>query len=881
MTQTYKVQVSMNQAHLVDSGFTWKQGDFGFNIEIEVLDFDTTGATPSLVFRKGDGAVEATTGITVSNNKFTYAIRGNELETPGPCICDLKLKNSTTQRISTASFKYFVLPDTEDGLNNQAHSYSDTIAQIISGYEDDVETINANIAPAYSTSATYNVGDYVIYNNSLYKCKTAITTAEAWTSAHWTQAVVSNDVDDIKNVFINNELNNAQTLSASSQIPIRVTWEQGSRNGAAPIDSDIRIRAKDFFPIKAYRTITISPLTGYKFELDYYGADGSYINRYGSGWTTDSITLDLNASTFNDVYFMSILLAKTDNSTIFPSDSANIHITAIPLIFKDIKQAKNLGTSTNYNLGSGSSGYVNINNGTIGFVDNAYHSGKIQINGSDRIAVKNSFRYNADGIALYDRYENFITGYGLSSFTDDYLIIDLPINAYSFDVTWYTGLPAAVVDYYGKIENYLEGKKTSFSNVENDFISYSSNVFNKWLNPTLTLNSNGTATYTTPQTGNTGFYGHLSNYDSKTTLHLFLNFTATDNSKLKLYAFGTSKENVAGSFFNLDKSFSAGENEYILDVNWLDVYGTLDVSKPFTILVANDTRTGGICTIQRFEIGVYETEPDDVFGKTLIETISNIKEKLNEETDVVAETNYIISPNGTKYIMQIKDDLSQVFIPVVPTKAMFFGNSLLLGFNEDYGIETDPYGMAASDKNHDYYAFVNGFISNLNANYTVNKMRTSWESSTTDNEYRAFTNQMLAMVDANTDLIVIQLGDNINTAEKKAVFPTNAKNLLTEMRGAAPNARIVWVGSWFNSTLIESVMPNICADTGCEFISISDLYKPENQNVVGGKYYDSNGGEHTIESSGVASHPSSNGFKAIANRILYKLGLTHSTNEIN
>ena len=34
MTQTYKVQVSMNQAHIVESGFVWKQGDFGFNIEI-------------------------------------------------------------------------------------------------------------------------------------------------------------------------------------------------------------------------------------------------------------------------------------------------------------------------------------------------------------------------------------------------------------------------------------------------------------------------------------------------------------------------------------------------------------------------------------------------------------------------------------------------------------------------------------------------------------------------------------------------------------------------------------------------------------------------------------------------------------------------------
>ena len=130
MTQTYKVQVSMNQAHIVESGLVWKQGDFGFNIEIEVLDFDTTGATPQIIFRKSTGAVEATQ-ISVAGNKFTYAIRGTELDTPGPCVCDLKLKDSTTKRVSTASFKYFVIPDTMDGLEQEASSYSDTIEQLL------------------------------------------------------------------------------------------------------------------------------------------------------------------------------------------------------------------------------------------------------------------------------------------------------------------------------------------------------------------------------------------------------------------------------------------------------------------------------------------------------------------------------------------------------------------------------------------------------------------------------------------------------------------------------------------------------------------------------------------------------------------------------
>ena len=48
----------------------------------------------------------------------------------------------------------------------------------------------SDIAPAYSASATYDVGDYCIYNGAFYKCSTAITTAEPWTAAHWTQTTV-------------------------------------------------------------------------------------------------------------------------------------------------------------------------------------------------------------------------------------------------------------------------------------------------------------------------------------------------------------------------------------------------------------------------------------------------------------------------------------------------------------------------------------------------------------------------------------------------------------------------------------------------------------------------------------------------------------------
>lgn len=47
-----------------------------------------------------------------------------------------------------------------------------------------------DLAPSYDATATYAVGDYVTYNGDIYRCTTPITTAEAWTAAHWTQVAI-------------------------------------------------------------------------------------------------------------------------------------------------------------------------------------------------------------------------------------------------------------------------------------------------------------------------------------------------------------------------------------------------------------------------------------------------------------------------------------------------------------------------------------------------------------------------------------------------------------------------------------------------------------------------------------------------------------------
>lgn len=59
----------------------------------------------------------------------------------------------------------------------------------------------ANLAPEYDATKTYAVGDYVLYEGGLYICDTEITTAEAWTPAHWTAVKLAPEVKRVKGVI--------------------------------------------------------------------------------------------------------------------------------------------------------------------------------------------------------------------------------------------------------------------------------------------------------------------------------------------------------------------------------------------------------------------------------------------------------------------------------------------------------------------------------------------------------------------------------------------------------------------------------------------------------------------------------------------------------
>lgn len=72
---------------------------------------------------------------------------------------------------------------------------SPVIAEKLNNMETGISENDVAIGKeVYDDTQTYSVGDYCIYNNVLYRCKTAITTAESFDSSKWTATNVLSEI---------------------------------------------------------------------------------------------------------------------------------------------------------------------------------------------------------------------------------------------------------------------------------------------------------------------------------------------------------------------------------------------------------------------------------------------------------------------------------------------------------------------------------------------------------------------------------------------------------------------------------------------------------------------------------------------------------------
>ena len=158
--------------------------------------------------------------------------------------------------------------------------------------------------------------------------------------------------------------------------------------------------------------------------------------------------------------------------------------------------------------------------------------------------------------------------------------------------------------------------------------------------------------------------------------------------------------------------------------------------------------------------------------------------------------------------------------------------------------------MAASAPDKDYFTLVKNYILSKNPSAVVERGNgADWESDP-NNRRGTFDSKMKQSLGPDTDIVILQFGDNLNTDEKRKTL-------------------IYWVGIYYASPDFVERIKRICKPLGVTFVDIYQYSKDAKYKSEMGKVLRlPDGSNYTITNAGVASHPGDLGHKAIADEII-------------
>jgi hypothetical protein len=92
---------------------------------------------------------------------------------------------------------------------------------------------SASLAPAFSSSSTYAVGDYVTHEGLLYKCTTAVSTAGAWNAANWSAVSAMGEMPapiTVDSALSSSSTNPVQNKVVKAAVDGCVPWATANKN---------------------------------------------------------------------------------------------------------------------------------------------------------------------------------------------------------------------------------------------------------------------------------------------------------------------------------------------------------------------------------------------------------------------------------------------------------------------------------------------------------------------------------------------------------------------------------------------------------------------------------------------------------------------------
>ena len=160
------------------------------------------------------------------------------------------------------------------------------------------------VSDKYSATNTYAVGDYCIHENILYKCKTAITTGEAFDSNKWVQTTCGTEFKELNSNL--DRLEFGEVAGVRNLFEDEIKWMENipiTRGTKSVSDGKITLTATSAdcytdhdvssWKNNGIKTIPCKPNTKYTFSWEYEGDSVGDIYIFENG-STNNIRYAIN-----------------------------------------------------------------------------------------------------------------------------------------------------------------------------------------------------------------------------------------------------------------------------------------------------------------------------------------------------------------------------------------------------------------------------------------------------------------------------------------------------------------------------------------------------------------------------------------------------------
>lgn len=310
------------------------------------------------------------------------------------------------------------------------------------------------------------------------------------------------------------------------------------------------------------------------------------------------------------------------------------------------------------------------------------------------------------------------------------------------------------------------------------------------------------------------------------------------------------------------------ETSFTFDPASLVVYKNAN-SETFQVILnaISDSPTEGFTgtfTIEDIEINSLDAlQQSELYSQKLRELLNNITAKISEiETSTNTEKVILTSPSNQKFQLIVSDNGELTAKRLNYQKVLYLGNSLLLGSNTD-GEHGRPFGLAATSFDESYQAKLNKLL-NI-TDYTC-KHDAVFEQCINDSDAISYINTLDSVMTHDTDLVIVQIGDNVNTEARYNTFIKNFDLLIKKIKSINANTTIVIAGAWFDSYNLTPWFSDYARLNNVLFTNLNALNTKENMGIAGAIQTCDDGTQIVIQSAW-ATHPGDKGFTAIANAI--------------